>query len=194
MLNPHTRRVVQVAVALAAASVASAGAEGQAQSPGAPAAKIGAIRISGQKRFTAEQVIAATGLKAGQNFSPKDLDAVAERLGKSGVFPVISYSYVPEGGLISIEFKVEEATKFRACVFDNFVWMSDEEIQSRLKKDVTLYTGVAPETGDMLDQISGALEKLSQEKGVTVHVARRIEGAQIGDPNWSTSIRRKGRR
>jgi outer membrane protein insertion porin family len=176
---------VQSAVLLAAALVISAGEEGRAQSTGTPVAKIGAIRISGQKRFTAEQVIAATGLKAGQNFNAKDLDAVAERLGKSGVFPTISYSYVPEGGLISIEFKVEEATKFRTCVFDNFVWMSDEEIQTRLKKDVTLYTGVAPETGDMLDQISAALEKLSQEKGVTVHVARRIEAAQIGDPNWS---------
>jgi len=185
VLNPHTCRVVQSAVLLAAALVISAGEEGRAQSTGTPVAKIGAIRISGQKRFTAEQVIAATGLKAGQNFNAKDLDAVAERLGKSGVFPTISYSYVPEGGLISIEFKVEEATKFRTCVFDNFVWMSDEEIQTRLKKDVTLYTGVAPETGDMLDQISAALEKLSQEKGVTVHVARRIEAAQIGDPNWS---------
>jgi outer membrane protein insertion porin family len=176
---------VQVAVVLAAALVGSAGVEGRAQSSGVPAAKIGAIRITGQRRFTAEQVIAATGLKAGQIFNPKELDAVAERLGKSGVFPTISYSYVPEGGLISIEFKVEEATKFRACVFDNFVWMSDEEIQTRLKKDVALYTGVAPETGDLLDELSAGLEKLSQEKGVTVHVARRIEAAQIGDPNWS---------
>jgi outer membrane protein assembly factor BamA len=176
---------VQVAVVLAAALVGSAGVEGRAQSSGVPAAKIGAIRITGQRRFTAEQVIAATGLKAGQIFNPKELDVVAERLGKSGVFPTISYSYVPEGGLISIEFKVEEATKFRACVFDNFVWMSDEEIQTRLKKDVALYTGVAPETGDLLDELSAGLEKLSQEKGVTVHVARRIEAAQIGDPNWS---------
>ena len=151
----------------------------------APASKIGAVRVSGQKRFSAEQVIAATGLTAGQNFNSKELDAVAERLGKSGVFPTISYSYVPEGGLISIEFKVEEAAKFRSCVFDNFVWVSDAEIQARLKKDVALYTGEAPETGEMLDEISGVLEKLSQEKGVTVHVARRIQAAQIGDPNWS---------
>jgi outer membrane protein insertion porin family len=185
VLNPHTHWVVQVAVVLAAALVGSAGVEGRAQSSGVPAAKIGAIRITGQRRFTAEQVIAATGLKAGQIFNPKELDAVAERLGKSGVFPTISYSYVQEGGLISIEFKVEEATKFRACMFDNFVWMSDDEIQTRLKKDVALYTGVAPETGDLLDELSAGLEKLSQEKGVTVHVARRIEAAQIGDPNWS---------
>jgi outer membrane protein assembly factor BamA len=75
----------------------------------APATKIDAIRVSGQKRFSAEQVIAATGLKQGQIFSVKDLDAAAERLGKSGAFPDVSYSYVPQGGLIVVEFKVEEA-------------------------------------------------------------------------------------
>jgi outer membrane protein insertion porin family len=180
-----TRTLQRVALTAAAGVCLCGGASAVWAQSAAPAAKIGAIRISGQRKFSAEQVIAATGLKVGQAFSQKDLDAVAARLGNSGVFPTISYSYVPEGGLISIEFKVDEATKFRACVFDNFVWVSDDEIQTRLKKDVALYTGVAPETGDMLDQISGALEKLSQEKGVTVHVARRLEAAQIGDPNWS---------
>jgi len=166
------------------ATVMSGARAGQPQTA-APEPKVGAIHVIGQKRFSAEQVIAATGLKAGRSFNPKELDAVAERLGKSGVFPTISYSYVPEGGLISVQFKVEEAAKFRACVFDNFVWLTGDEIQARLKKDVPLYLGEAPETGEMLNEISGVLEKLSLEKGVTAHIARRIEAAQIGDPNWS---------
>jgi outer membrane protein assembly factor BamA len=187
------KQPVLLAMWMAVGLLNNASAAGQPQSA-VPAPKIGAIRVSGQKKFSSEEVIAATGLKAGQNFDPKDLDAVAERLGKSGVFPTISYSYIPEGGLISIEFKVEEATKFRACVFDNFVWVSEDEIQARLKKDVRLYTGMAPETGNMLDEIPGVLENLSREKAVTVHVARRIQAAQVGDPNWSHLFAAEGPR
>jgi outer membrane protein insertion porin family len=178
------QRVALVISAMTAVLPSHYASAGQAQTA-APTTKIGAIHVSGQKKFSAEQVIAATGLKQGQIFNVRDLDAAAERLGKSGAFPDVSYSYVPQGGLIVVEFKVEEAAKFRACLFDNFVWLSDEEIQARLRKDVPLYDGMAPETGDMLDQISGELEKLSEEKGVTTHVTRRIEAARIGDPNWS---------
>jgi outer membrane protein assembly factor BamA len=152
---------------------------------GGAAAKIGSIRVSGQKRFSAEQVIAATGLQPEQVFNVKDLDAAAERLVKSGAFPDVSYSYVPRGGEISVEFKVQEAAKFRECVFDNFVWLTQNEIQAGLKKDVPLYIGVAPETGDLLEDISHALESLSKEKGIAVQVSRKIDQARIGDPNWS---------
>jgi hypothetical protein len=122
------------------------------------------------KKFSSEQAIAASGLKPGQEFSVKDLDAAAERFGKSGAFPDVSYSYLPQGGNISVEFTVQEAAKFRECVFDNFVWLSRDEIQTGLRKDVPLYIGVAPETGEILDEISRGLEKLSQEKGITVQV------------------------
>jgi outer membrane protein assembly factor BamA len=169
-----------------AAAVVMCGAANarQPQTSTAPA-KIGSIRVTGQKKFSAEQVIAATGLKAGQAFEVKELDAAAERLGKSGAFPDVSYSYVPQGGLIAVQFKVEETAKFRDCVFDNFVWLTADEVQAGLKKEVPLYIGAAPETGDMLDDIARALEKLSKQKGITVQVTRRIDQARIGDPNWS---------
>jgi outer membrane protein assembly factor BamA len=175
--------VLSLAVVMAAA-LSNGASAGRPQSV-TPATKIGGIRVSGLKRFSAEQVIAATGLKSGQAFDVKDLDAAAERLGKSGAFPNISYSYVPQGGLIAVEFKVEETTKFRECVFDNFVWLTRDEIQAGLKKELPLFIGVVPETGEMLDDISQALEKLSKEKGISVQVVRRIDQAAIGDPNWS---------
>jgi outer membrane protein assembly factor BamA len=75
--------------------------------------------------------------------------------------------------------------KFRVCHFDNFVWLSDDEINARLKKELPLYNGVAPETGALLDEIPGVLEALSKEKGVAVRVSRRVQQNAIGDPNWS---------
>jgi outer membrane protein insertion porin family len=173
-----------VAGGVLTATALSFGAVAQAQTTGATA-KIGSIHVTGGKRFNEEQVVAATGLKTGQAFDPKTLDAVAEKLGKSGAFSDITYSYVAENGLVSITFKVEESPKFRKCVFDNFVWLSDEEIQAGLKRELPLYDDVAPETGGMLDEIAAALVKLSKEKGVSVRVERRIAAAAVGDPNWS---------
>ena len=157
---------------------------GAAAQSASSAPKIGAVHVTGQQRYAADQIIAATGIKPGQLFDQKALDDVAERIGKSGPFTAISYSYKSEGGLVSVSFKVEEAPKFHDCVFDNFVWLTPEEITAGLQKQVPLYLGVAPETGDILDDISRALERLSQEKGVTTKVTRRVQQAQIGDPNW----------
>ncbi len=188
MLNPlHKLALLALASTLVAhladsnLARASAGRPSQTQRE---VAKIGSIRVTGEKRFSAEQVITATGLKPGQVFDAKELDAVAERLGKSGAFTDLTYSYVPEGGLMSITFKVEEASKFRRPVFDNFVWLSDSEIQVGLKKELPLYDGMVPETGGIRDEIPAVLEKLSKEKGVPVRVSLRIQQTSIEDKNW----------
>ena len=84
---------------------------------------------------------------------------------------------------MSIDFKAEEG-KLRACNFDNLVWVSDEQIDTRLRKEIPLYVGMVPETGAMLDEIRVALERLSKENGVTVRVGRRVQQRDLGDPNW----------
>jgi len=145
---------------------------------------ISEMRVSGQNRYGADQVIAAIGLKPGDAFRVKDLNRAAERLGKSGVFEEVSYTYTPRGGQMMVEFKVREVTKFRKCIFDNFVWASDDELQARLEHEIPLYLGEAPESGEMLDEMSQVLEGFSKERGVSVHVERGMQQARIGDPDW----------
>jgi len=145
--------------------------------------KIGSLHFIGQTRVTEEQVIAASGLRVGQFFDPKKLDAVTEKLGKSGVFQEVSYRYQPEGGQMAVEFKVKEAARFHRCLFDNFVWISDDDLQAHLKNGVPLFIGVVPESGDILDDIAHSLESLLREKGITAQVAHIQEGA-LGDQNW----------
>jgi hypothetical protein len=50
------------------------------------------------------------------------------------------------------------------CVFDNFVWFSDKEIVDEIRKDLPSFDGSAPEAGDSIDKILGALKRILKKK------------------------------
>ncbi|MBO0858421.1 MAG: hypothetical protein J2P21_08155 [Chloracidobacterium sp.] len=50
------------------------------------------------------------------------------------------------------------------CVFDNFVWFKDQEIIDEIRKDLPSFDGAAPETGDSIDKILGALKRMLENK------------------------------
>jgi Surface antigen variable number repeat len=50
------------------------------------------------------------------------------------------------------------------CVFDNFVWFRDQEIVDEIRKDLPSFDGKAPEAGDSIDKILGALKRLLKKK------------------------------
>ncbi|MGH9854165.1 MAG: POTRA domain-containing protein [Blastocatellia bacterium] len=50
------------------------------------------------------------------------------------------------------------------CVFDNFVWFKDQEIVDEIRKDLPSFDGTAPETGDSINKILGALERMLKKK------------------------------
>jgi len=50
------------------------------------------------------------------------------------------------------------------CVFDNFVWFKDQEIVDEIRKDLPSFDGTAPETGDSISKILGALERMLKKK------------------------------
>ena len=50
------------------------------------------------------------------------------------------------------------------CVFDNFVWFKDQEIVDEIRKDLPSFDGAAPEAGDSVDKIMGALKRMMKKK------------------------------
>jgi hypothetical protein len=50
------------------------------------------------------------------------------------------------------------------CVFDNFVWFKDQEILDAIRKDLPSFDGSAPEAGDSIDKILGALKQMLKKK------------------------------
>src|SRR5882672_3354973 len=50
------------------------------------------------------------------------------------------------------------------CVFDNFVWFKDQEIIDEIRKNLPSFDGSAPEAGDSIDKILGALKRMLKNK------------------------------
>ena len=52
------------------------------------------------------------------------------------------------------------------CLFDNFVWFKDQEIVDEIRKDLPSFDGSAPEAGESIDKILGALKRMMKKKGL----------------------------
>jgi hypothetical protein len=50
------------------------------------------------------------------------------------------------------------------CVFDNFAWFKDQEIIDEIRKDLPTFDGSAPEAGDSIDKILGALRRMLENR------------------------------
>jgi outer membrane protein assembly factor BamA len=164
-------------------------AGGQAAADGAT--KLVNLRFTGLSHFTNEQADEVAGLRQGQMVTPGDLQSSAGRLAQSGGFASVNFKYSTNAAGMSAEFTVAEVQNLLPCVFDNFVWFSDDEIGQALRKSVPLYGGAVPEGGPSMDQISDALRALLQSKSIPGDV-QRVAVAQLGGPVSAMSFRVTG--
>lgn len=148
----------------------------RAQSPSSPLAS---VQVTGSSRFKSEQVAGFTGLQAGASVTKEDIQAGADRLAKLGPFASVQYRYSTLGAGIRIEYQVTDAPAIPA-VFDNFPWLSDDELIAGIKASVPLFDGTVPPQGAILDQICTAIQKLLTAKGVRVSVSHALSVSGAG--------------
>ena len=132
--------------------------------------KLIAIKTTGSKRFSQDQIAAATGLRLDSIAGDDDFKKATRRLGDTGAFTEIAYTFSYSGAGTKLELQVSDADKFVPVRFQDFVWFSDEELQRTLKERVPLYTGEVPLFGRLPEQVSDVLQAMLVEKGIPGHV------------------------
>ena len=143
-----------------------------------PAAhKLVSIKVTGTKRYKPKDVIRATGLQLGQIVHKEDLEDVVRLLGESGAFTDIFYSLEIDPDGTKLELTVRNSKKFVPVNFDNLVWFSNQELFNKLHASVPLFDGEVPVTGQMVNQISDALQALLDEK----KVAGQVDALRVPD-------------
>jgi outer membrane protein insertion porin family len=154
----------------------------QTQTPPKPARfyKLIGVNVTGSKRFTSEQVAAASGLPMGTVAQEEDFKKAARQLGESGAFSKIAYTYTYSSAGTKLDFQVTDADKFVPAHFTDFVWFEDEELLHKVHERVPLFNGELPTNGRLPDQVSDVLQALLVENGVAGYVQYLRSSAASG--------------
>jgi len=128
--------------------------------------KLVALKVTGTARYTNKEILAASGLQIGQNAADGDFKEAAQRLGDSGLFADVVYSYSSSGAGVRLEMQLADTdqSKLVPAHFENFVWFTDDELRTALQIRVPLFKQLLPVTGNLPDRVSEALQAILTEK------------------------------
>ena len=147
----------------------------------ASARQLIAIKVIGSKRFPETAIAAATGLQMGTAVNEDDFKKAARRLGDTGVFTDIAYSFSYSSAGTKVEFHVTDGEKFVPARFEDFVWFTDDELRRRIKEHVPLFDGNLPLSGRLPDEVSDVLQAMLVENAVPGHV-EFVRSGKSGEP------------
>jgi outer membrane protein assembly factor BamA len=134
--------------------------------PSVAPTKLIAVKLTGSTRYTDKEVLAASGLWIGQDAADGDFKEAAQRLGNSGMFSDVAYSYSSSGAGTKLELQVSDtdSSKLVPAQFENFVWFTDSELLSLLGLRIPLFKRLLPLTGTLPDQLAETLQAILSEK------------------------------
>jgi len=156
-------------------------ASGQKQSSLA-APKLAALKATGTTRYTDREILAASGLQIGQLAADGDFKEAVQRLGNSGLFTGVVYSYTSSGASIKLDLQLTDIdeSKLVPAHFDNFVWFTDDELVKELQKRVPLFKLLLPIAGNLPDRVSEGLQSILSDRQYPGRVDYLREGDEAG--------------
>jgi outer membrane protein assembly factor BamA len=167
-VNRQVNRIVRF-ILLGSLLLSAAAAQKQAthSKPAADDAyKLVAVKVKGTSRYSDQEILAASGLQLGQPAADGDFKEAVRRLGDSGMFSEVLYSYTASGTGVKIELQLADTadTKLVPARFENFVWFSDSELLKELQTRVPLFKQLLPLSGNLPDRLSEALQALLTDR------------------------------
>jgi outer membrane protein assembly factor BamA len=145
-------------------SLVSVSAAQKQSSMAAP--KLTALKVTGTTRYTDKEILAESGLQIGQLAADGDFKEAVQRLGNSGLFTGVIYSYTSSATGMKLELQLTDIddSKLVHAHFDNFVWLTDDELVKELQKRVPLFKLLLPITGNLPDRVSEALQSILSDR------------------------------
>ena len=142
--------------------------------------KLSAVKATGSQRYQPSEVTAASGLQIGQTVTEEDFQRASQRLGETGAFSNVTYSFRYSLGDAQLELQVTDAGQFVPARFENFVWFPDSELRATLHQQVPLFDGLLPLSGSLVDRVSDALQILLVQRKIPGHADYLRAGPEDG--------------
>ncbi|HTR24916.1 MAG TPA: POTRA domain-containing protein [Terriglobales bacterium] len=158
-------------------------ATAKAQAQHGTPSKLLSLKVTGTTRYTEKEILGASGLKLGQDAAQGEFQEAAQRLGKSGLFSSVSFSFSYNDAGVKAEFQLadKQDVKLLPARFENFVWFSDAELHSFLEERVPLFKdSLLPSSGALADRVNEALQSLLSERNLPGRVDYLRESKQDG--------------
>jgi outer membrane protein insertion porin family len=136
---------------------------------------LGTIVVTGNQNFTADQVIAMSGLEKGKLVKRDDFDAAQQRLLESGLFETIAYRYEPSG--TGQEYRATLEVKEIAQIFPyRFEAVAGDEKAMRawLKEKEPLFGDRIPATEPVIRRFASALTEFFKKNGSEMDISGRL--------------------
>jgi hypothetical protein len=144
--------------------------------------RLTALKATGTTRYSDKEILTASGLQIGQPAADGDFKEAVKRLGDSGLFTGLVYSYTSSGSSVKLELQLTDIdeSKLVPAHFDNFVWFTDGELVKELQKRVPVFKLLLPISGNLPDRVSEALQAILSEKQYPGRVDYLREGDASG--------------
>jgi outer membrane protein assembly factor BamA len=141
-------------------------ASAKPQTPTARSWPIETISIEGNNNYTDQQILAVSGLKAGQPAGEPQFEAARQRLLDTGAFEAVGYRYEPSasGKGFNARLIVAEIAQVYPVRFENLN-ASPGELQKHLRSIDPLYSPKIAGTSQILERYARALETYLARKG-----------------------------
>lgn len=139
-------------------------------SPSQRKAPAPAIRFQGAPQYTQEELLAAASLNGNVRLSAAQVKAHAKLLNDTGLFAVVKFSSDSKGLLFSLT----PASQLFPMHLDNLpLQLSDgpgKELDARIHARFSLYHGLLPASGSILDGISQMFQEMLAAQGIKATV------------------------
>jgi len=137
------------------------------------------MKVSGNQRFPAAAVIAASALRVGQLFTVKEVDVAKHRLADTGLFASVDYRYDPKTvnrttGYV-LTWKVEEAP-ISATVRLDFPGIDEQQLWQELKKANALMDPKIPSNAFVVEYYRRNIETALRKRNPKEQVVSKNEG------------------
>ena len=128
--------------------------------------KLLSLNATRTTRYASKEILAASGLQIGENAAEGDFKEAARRLGDSGLFSDIAYSFSYSDAGVRVEFQLTDTAnnKVVPAQFENFVWFTDPDLLSALAQRVPLFKQLLPVNGKLAEQVEGALQAVLTDR------------------------------
>ncbi len=133
------------------------------------------IHVAGAKRYTARQIVEASGLKAGDTADKETLERARDRILATGCIEGVGWKYEPleAGGAFRVTLEINEPDHFLPWILDR-VPVDKAAFEARVKAEFPMFGETIPATDTVLVRVAQVLERMAAEKGVKEPMAGKV--------------------